>query len=122
MLQGWGNVNMKGDFHNLRNHPHSWLSGTYYINVPNQSEAEVFRQDLNPASLSFFDPRPQTNINSIKNDKQVDPEHRIFPNSVNLYVWASFLHHLLHPNLSDTPRISLSYNVVVELSEKLFPN
>ena len=27
-LQGWANVNMRGDYHNLHNHPHSWLSGT----------------------------------------------------------------------------------------------
>ena len=85
-LQGWGNVNMKGDYHNLHNHPHSWLSGTYYINVPDQSEAEIFRNDLNPASISFFDPRPQANMNSIKNDKQVDPEYRVLPNSGDLFI------------------------------------
>ena len=56
-IQGWGNVNMKGDYHNLHNHPHSWLSGTYYINVPDQSDAEIYRSDLNPASISFFDPQ-----------------------------------------------------------------
>ena len=31
VLQGWANVNMKGDYHNLHNLPHSWLSGPYYI-------------------------------------------------------------------------------------------
>ena len=77
VLQGWANVNMKGDYHNLHNHPHSWLSGTYYISVPDQSGADLFRSDLNPASISFFDPRPQANMNAIRNDGQVDPEHRL---------------------------------------------
>ena len=120
-LQGWGNVNMKGDYHNLHNHPHSWLSGTYYINVPDQSEAEIFRNDLNPASISFFDPRPQANMNSIKNDKQVDPEYRVLPNSGDLFIWPSFIHHLVHPNMSESPRISLSFNVMVEWSDNLIP-
>ena len=62
---------MKGDYHNLHNHPHSWLSGTYYVNVPDQTDAEIFRNDLNPASISFFDPRPQANMNSIKNDNRL---------------------------------------------------
>jgi len=83
-IQGWGNVNMKGDYHNLHNHPHSWLSGTYYINVPDQSDAEIYRSDLNPASISFFDPRPQANMNSIRGDNQVDPEHRVLPKSGDL--------------------------------------
>ena len=52
-LQAWPNVNFKGDYHNLHNHPHSWLSGTYYLHVPDQSQAETFRSDLNPASISF---------------------------------------------------------------------
>ena len=67
-LQGWANVNMRGDYHNLHNHPHSWLSGTYYVSVPDQAEADVFRSDLNPCAISFFDPRPQANMNSIRND------------------------------------------------------
>ena len=92
-IQGWGNVNMKGDYHNLHNHPHSWLSGTYYINVPDQSDAEIYRSDLNPASISFFDPRPQANMNSIKGDKQVDAEYRVLPKSGDLLLWPAFIHH-----------------------------
>ena len=121
-LQGWGNVNMKGDYHNLHNHPHSWLSGTYYVNVPDQTDAEIFRNDLNPASISFFDPRPQANMNSIKNDKQVDPEYRVLPQSGDLFIWPAFIHHLVHPNMSDAPRLSLSFNVIVEWSDELIPN
>ena len=89
-IQGWGNVNMKGDYHNLHNHPHSWLSGTYYINVPDQSDAEVFRSDLNPGSISFFDPRPQANMNSIKGDKQVDAEHRVLTKIRRFIIMACF--------------------------------
>lgn len=120
-LQGWANVNMKGDYHNLHNHPHSWLSGTYYVNVPDQSEAESFRSDLNPACISFFDPRPQANMNAIRDDGQVDPEYRVLPRAGELLVWPAFLHHLVHPNMAPTPRISVSFNVVLKWKNDYIP-
>ena len=61
-------------------------------------------------------------MNSIKNDKQVDPEHRVLPTSGDLFIWPAFLHHLVHPNMSEAPRISLSFNVMVEWSDKLIPD
>ena len=114
VLQGWANINMKGDYHNLHNHPHSWLSGTYYICVPDQSDADLFRSDLNPASISFFDPRPQANMNAICDDGQVDPEYRLLPSAGDLFLWPAFLHHLVHPNMAEQPRISISFNVVLK--------
>ena len=121
VLQGWANVNMKGDYHNLHNHPHSWLSGTYYISVPDQSDADLFRSDLNPASISFFDPRPQANMNAIRNDGQVDPEHRLLPSAGDLLLWPAFLHHLVHPNMAELPRISISFNVVLKWKNDYIP-
>ena len=60
-------------------------------------------------------------MNSIKNDKQVDPEYRVLPNSGDLFIWPSFIHHLVQPNMSESPRISLSFNVMVEWSDNLIP-
>ena len=77
-------MNMRVDYHNPHNRPHSWLSGTYYVSVPDQSDADTFRSDLNRNSISFFDPRPQANMNSIHNDGQVDAEHRLLPNDGDL--------------------------------------
>ncbi len=113
-IQAWPNVNFKGDYHNLHNHPHAWLSGTYYLNVPDQENAEIYRSDLNPASISFFDPRPQANMGAIRNDGQFDPEYRRLPKAGELFVWPAFLHHLVHPNLVDVPRLSISFNVVLK--------
>ena len=111
-VQAWPNINVKGDYHNLHNHPHSWLSGTYYVNVPDQSAVKMHRTDLNPAEISFFDPRPQANMNAVKGDGQCDPEFRTLPKNGDLLLWPSFLHHLVHPNLVDDPRISISFNVI----------
>ena len=112
-LQAWANVNMPGDYHNLHNHPHSWLSGTYYVQVP-KGAGRGHRTDLNPNAISFFDPRAQANMTAIAGDGQFDPEHRIDPVAGQLLIWPAFLHHLVHPNLSDGPRVSISFNVVLK--------
>jgi len=121
-VQGWGNVNFRGDYHNLHNHPHSWLSGTYYVNVPDQSDAETYRSDLNPGAISFFDPRGQANMNAIRGDGQVDPEHRILPTGGDMLLWPAFLHHLVHPNMAEVPRISVSFNVVLKWKPEYMPH
>ncbi len=112
-LQAWVNVNRQGDYHNLHNHPHSWLSGTYYVTVPDQSQVSRHRTDLNPGEISFFDPRAQANMNAVRGDGQFDPEFRQLPTPGELFLWPSFLHHLVHPNLVDEPRISVSFNAVL---------
>jgi len=113
-LQAWPNVNFKGDYHNLHNHPHAWLSGTYYINVPDQTDAEVFRSDLNPGAISFYDPRGAANMSAVRNDGQFDPEYRRVPKAGELFLWPAFLHHFVHPNMADIPRLSISFNAVIQ--------
>lgn len=120
-LQAWANVNRFGDYHNLHNHPHAWASGTYYVAVPAPPEAQGRRDDLNPNAVSFFDPRPQANMNAVRGDAQVDPEHRMLPNPGDLLLWPAFLHHLVHPNLSQTARISISFNVVLRWRDAYVP-
>ena len=116
-VQAWANVNAKGDYHNLHNHPHSWLSGTYYLDVPVQP-SPTGRDDLNPGSISFFDPRGAANMTALRNDGQFDPEYRRLPKAGELFLWPAFLHHFVHPNMADTPRISISFNVVVTNKSK----
>jgi len=116
-LQVWANLNRRGDYHNLHNHPHAYLSGTYYVQVPTDSSDNYgSRTDLNPNAISFFDPRPQANMVAIMGDPQVDPEHRVDPQAGQIMLWPSFLHHLVHPNLSDETRVSVSFNVVLDKS------
>ncbi len=120
-LQGWANVNREGDYHNLHNHPHSYLSGTYYVKVPDAYPARAGRQDLNPGDISFFDPRGQANQQAIRGDGQVNPEFRVSPKAGLILLWPSFLLHLVHPNLSRQPRISISFNVLLRWSNDYLP-
>lgn len=112
-IQAWVNINRSGDYHNLHNHPRSYLSGTYYVTVPTGEVTRGGREDLNPNAISFYDPRGQVNMNAVTGDNEFDPEHRIQPLSGQILLWPSFLMHFVHPNLSDDTRISISFNIVL---------
>ena len=120
-VQAWPNVNRFGDYHNLHNHPHSWLSGTYYVQVPTGEPKTKGRSDLNPGAISFFDPRAQANMLAVKGDGQVEAEHRIMPEAGMILMWPAFVHHLVHPNLFDQTRISVSFNVVLNWRDEYIP-
>ena len=117
ILQGWANVNMRGDYHNLHNHPHSWLSGTYYVSVPDQSDADTFRSDLNPSAISFFDPRPQANV-LLPDIKDATPfnshTYAVTPEPGQMIIFPSWLAHRVAINRSKQERISLSFNVMLQ--------
>jgi len=121
-VQAWANINRKGDYHSLHNHPRSYLSGTYYVEVPEQPDLEDRRNDINPASISFFDPRPQVNMTAIAGDSQIDPEYRVLPKAGLMLLWPSFLHHAVHPNLADAPRISVSFNILLKWRDAYLPS
>lgn len=120
-IQGWANVNRFGDYHNLHNHPHSWLSGTYYVQVPTEQKSLPGRSDRNPGAISFFDPRPQANMMAVRGDPQVEAEHRVMPEDGEILIWPAFLHHLVHPNLSDEPRVSVSFNIILKWKDSYLP-
>ena len=120
-VQAWPNVNRFGDYHNLHNHPHSWLSGTYYVQVPSGDPKVKGRADLNPGAISFFDPRAQANMLAVKGDGQVEAEHRITPEPGMILIWPAFVHHLVHPNLFEDVRISISFNIVLNWRDEYIP-
>ena len=117
-LQAWANINRKGDYHNIHNHPHSYLSGTYYVQVPDVSSTAGTRDDLNPNAISFYDPRGQANMNAILGDGEVDPEYCLLPVAGQILMWPSFLMHFVHPNLCEEERVSISFNVLTDSSTR----
>jgi len=120
-LQGWPNVNHRGDYHGLHNHPHSYLSGTYYVCVPPQKSCSRNRSDLAPAEISFYDPRPQANMTAIRDDAQIEAEYSLLPEPGELLIWPAWLHHMVHPNSASDPRISISFNVVLQRASDHLP-
>jgi len=120
-LQAWPNVNRFGDYHDLHNHPHSYLSGTYYVQIPTDIEDLPGRADRRPGAISFYDPRAQANMTAIRDDPQVEAEYTIQPVAGTILLWPSFLHHFVHPNLSKQNRVSISFNVVLNWRDDYLP-
>jgi uncharacterized protein (TIGR02466 family) len=121
-IHGWANVNRNGDYHDPHNHPHCYLSGTYYVKIPKTGGSKRQRSDLRPNSISFYDPRPGFNMGSIKNDPYVDPEFTAQPEPGLLMMWPAGLMHFVHPNLSDETRVSISFNIILKWSDDYLPD
>ncbi len=121
-LQAWANVNRFGDYHDYHNHPHAYLSGTYYVRIPDEREKLDSRNDVRPGRLTLYDPRACANMTAIKGDPYIDPEFTVDPQAGMILLWPAFINHFVHPNLSKQPRISVSFNVVLKWSEDYLPS
>ncbi len=121
-LQGWANVNRRGDYHDPHNHPHAYLSGTYYVRVPQHTPLAHNRADVRPGRITFYDPRGSVNMTAIRNDPQIEPEFTVTPQPGMILIWPAFLMHYVHPNLSEALRISISFNLIVKSPGDYLPD
>ncbi len=121
-IHGWANVNRNGDYHDPHNHPHCYLSGTYYLKVPKAAEKKRQRSDLRPNSITFYDPRTGFNMQSIKGDPYIEPEYTVLPEPGLLMMWPAGLMHFVHPNLCDETRVSISFNIILKWSDDYLPD
>jgi uncharacterized protein (TIGR02466 family) len=117
--RGWANVNRRGDYHSPHNHGWSYLSGTYYVRVPPQPDAAAQGGQGEPAAISFYDPRGAVNMLAVDGEALSQREYRVAPTSGSMLLWNSFLNHSVHPNLAETPRLSISFNIALGWTDEL---
>ena len=102
MTSCWLNVMPKNTYHTLHLHPHSVLSGTYYVTAPKGS-----------VSLKLEDPRMGLYMNA--------PVRKLYyevkPKAGSFVLFESWLRHEVPPNQSSAPRISISFNYSLEVEE-----
>jgi uncharacterized protein (TIGR02466 family) len=96
----WGNVNPRGGYNLTHVHPTGWMSGVYYVELPQGCSGITF-EDPRPASLMDFQ-------QSCLVDKQY---HNHQPKNGELVLFPSWLPHFVNPNLTNENRISISFNV-----------
>ncbi len=100
----WASMNPKGGIHPAHNHPNNYLSGVYYLQIPEGANA-----------IQFHDPRPQGMMiwprverynlyNSIVANVRV--------RAGQLLLFPAWLVHSVHPNPSEAVRISISFNIM----------
>jgi len=109
----WALVNGKLASSVVHCHPNSFLSGVYYVNAFEDS-GDIFFQD--PRHAAYMFPCPVTEFAPWTLRRVA---YR--PRSGGMLIFPSWLYHGVEPNLSDTPRISMSFNFRlrwVELAQK----
>lgn len=103
----WINVMEKGAIHAPHIHPHSVISGTYYVAVPPKSGV-----------IRFEDPRLAMLMAAPPKKKNARPENRSFvdvePKAGTLLLWESWLRHGVEANGAAKRRISVSFNYGME--------
>lgn len=92
----WVNLLKSGGHHSGHIHPHSILSGTFYVEVPADSGAIRFEDPRLPLMMSA-PTRPETFVT-------VEPRPRL------LLLWESWLRHEVLPGTGRGERLSVSFN------------
>jgi uncharacterized protein (TIGR02466 family) len=100
----WFNIMPKHTYHSLHLHPHSVISGAYYVSTPKGS-----------VSLKLEDPRMAFYMNApTRQNKTGSLYHEVVPQPGNFVLFESWLRHEVPPNQSSQPRISISFNFSIE--------
>lgn len=103
----WANVMEEGGIHTSHIHPHSAVSGTYYVTTPEGA-----------AAICFEDPRSGLMMSAPSRTPEARPENRAFvqvrPEAGSLLLWESWLRHGVEMQHGDRPRISISFNYRIE--------
>jgi uncharacterized protein (TIGR02466 family) len=99
----WVNVLPAGGTHSGHIHPHSVVSGTYYVALPEGSSTLKF-EDPRLAMMMAAPPR--------KTDaaQHLQPFIFLSPTEGEVILWESWLRHEVVMNRSKTPRMSISFN------------
>lgn len=99
----WVNIMPKGALHTAHIHPHSVISGTYYVDVPPKASAIKFEDPR----LGFFMNTPSVKLTANKENLRF---YSLKPRAGELVLFESWLKHEVPKNESSTPRISVSFN------------
>ena len=99
----WINVLKPGGAHTAHIHPHSVISGTYYVSVPDGASA-----------IRYEDPRLAMMMAAPPKRAKAARENRSFvsaaPTPGTLLLWESWLRHEVLVNKAKSERISISFN------------
>ncbi len=99
----WINILPEGGIHTSHIHPHSVISGTTYVSMPEGASAIKF-EDPRSAMMMAAPPRKADAPRELRNFIYVAPEVG------DVLLWESWLRHEVPMNMSEEERISVSFN------------
>lgn len=105
MTSLWMNFMPKHTAHNLHLHPHSVISGAYYVSTPPGS-----------VSLKLEDPRMGLYMNAPTRTSE-PLSWEVKARAGNFVLFESWLRHEVPPNQSSASRVSLSFNYDLEAAD-----
>jgi len=107
MTHLWVNIMPEHTYHTLHLHPHSVISGAYYIQTPPKS-----------VPLKIEDPRMSFYMNAPLRENPTPAHEKLYyevkAQSGDFVMFESWVRHEVPPNQSKKPRISLSFNFSLE--------
>ncbi len=99
----WINILPEGGMHSSHIHPHSVISGTTYVSMPDRASA-----------LKLEDPRSARMMAAPPRKKGAREELKTFvyakPKVGDVLLWESWLRHEVPMNMAEDERISVSFN------------
>jgi uncharacterized protein (TIGR02466 family) len=103
MITGcWANINPPHAYHPTHNHPNNYLSGVYYVAVPEAGPHLMF-QDPRPVSIMPWTGKPNPLTSNAATEQAVPGRMVLFP---------SWLRHHVPSNEGTSERISISFNLM----------
>ena len=106
----WANLNRKGDFNAMHNHPDSFLSGAAYLKYEREEQGVI----------EFFDARAGSPTASWacymqlrEQNDMTEAVHTVVPREGDVLFFPGWLQHWVSPNMTDSDRISISFNMSI---------
>ena len=99
----WVNMLDPGGFHAGHIHPHSVISGTYYVRVPDGASSLKFEDPRHPMMMAA----PMRRADA---PEAVQPFFYLAPEEGALLLWESWLRHEVVRNGAKRARLSVSFN------------
>lgn len=110
VTSSWLNVNPRHSYNALHDHGLAHFSGVYYVQVP---KGDCGKLGLHNPSIFGYDwPAFKEKVNNIPGEM---PLAEIAPVPGAIYLWRSYLKHDVTANNTDENRISLSFNIQVDM-------
>ena len=110
-IYSWVNINGKGSWNACHSHFKQsqpiLFSGVYYVKVPKNS-----------GEIGFHDPRSMMASRTLDEEYlngNVAPVQYVMPNAGDCYYFPSWFEHEVRENKSEEERVSIAFNVFVEM-------
>ena len=105
-IEGWMNINPKGGFNAPHTHPDCHWSGVYYVAQPRPSTRSA-------GMIEFIDPRRELNEYKALRIKAYQGRRALLGQPGELYLFPSYLLHMVYPNDSEEERVSIAFNATL---------